>query len=168
MKNYLFELNVNDLHDSEKIFLWSIREWLLCVRLAKDPREFLISPFSKHRIQEAVVPLDKIMRKLAYFASSPIDIRCHCSEQIGKNEIDLICLLSIKQNKVEFTSNKIIKYLEKEHLIQLNKNCIKLIESFNRANFFFPMRKKLISNYNIFNKCKDTVVYFDFKNKTLH
>ena len=110
MKNYLFELNVNDLHDSERIFLWSIREWLLCVRLAKDPREFLISPLSKYRIQEAAVPLDKIMRKLAYFASSPIDIRCHCSEQIGKNEIDLICLLSIKQNKMEITSNKIIKY----------------------------------------------------------
>ena len=168
MKNYLFELNVNDLQDSEKLVLWSIREWLLCIRLAKDPRKFLISPLSKCGIQEAIVPVDNIMRKLAYFASSPVDIRCHCSEQIGKNEIDLLCLLSINQNKVDFKLNKILKYLEKEHLIQFNKNCIKLIESFNRANFFFPMRKDLISSYNVFTKCKDTVVYFDFKNKTLH
>ena len=108
------------------------------------------------------------MRKLAYFSSSPIDIRCHCSEQIGKNEIDLICLLSIKQNKIQFTSKKIINYLEKEHLIQLNKNCIKLVETFNRVNFFFPMRKDLISSYNILNESKDNVVYFNFKNKTLH
>jgi hypothetical protein len=40
MKSYLFELNVDDLKDSEKIFLWSIREWLLCIRLAKNPENF--------------------------------------------------------------------------------------------------------------------------------
>ena len=168
MKDFIFKLNVNDLYNSEKIFLWAIREWLLCVRVAKDPRKLLISPLSRCGIEEAVIPLDNIMRKLAYFATSPIDIRCHCSEQIGKNEIDLICLLSIKQNKVEFTSNKIIKYLEKEHLIQLNKDCIKLIESFNTANFFFPMRKDLISSYNLLKNSKNNLIYFDFKSKTLH
>jgi len=167
MKNYLFELNISDLQSSEKIFIWAIREWLLCTRLAKDPKIFLIDPFRKCDIQESLFPLDKIMRTLACFTSSQIDIRCHCSEQIGANEIDLLCLLSINQNKVELKPNKILKYLKNEHLIKLNKNCIKLIESFNRANFFFPMRKDLISSYNIFNECKDSVVYFDFKNKTL-
>ena len=154
MKNYLFELNVSDLYGSEKIFLWAIREWLLCTRLAKDPKQFLIKPLKKCSIEEAVVPLDNIMRILAYFASSPIDIKCHCSEQISKNEIDLLCLLSIKQNKVVFKPNEILNYLKNKHLIQLNKSCIKLIESFNRGNFFY--------------ECKDTVVYCDFKTKTIH
>jgi len=168
MKKFLFELNVSDLQASEKVFIWAIREWLLCTRLAKEPNIFLIDSFRKCNIQEAVFPLDKIMVTLACFTSSPIDIRCHCSEQIGKNEIDLLCLLSINQNKVELKPNKILKYLKDEHVMQLNKNCIKLIESFNRANFFFPIRKDLISSYNFFNERKDTVVYFDFKNKTLH
>ena len=57
MKSYLFELNVNDLKDSEKIFLLSIREWLLCIRLAKDPKKLLIDPMSKCRIQDAVMPI---------------------------------------------------------------------------------------------------------------
>ena len=168
MKSYLFELNVDELKDSEKILLWSMREWLLCIRVAKDPRKFLIDPMSKCRIQKAVIPLDKIMRTLAYFSSSPIDIRCHCSEQIGKNEIDLLCLLSIKQSQTIFKLHKIIKYLKEDHLIQLNDYCKKLIESFNRANLFFPVRKDLIASYNIFNQSKDTVIYFDFKNQTLH
>ena len=168
MKKNLFELNISDLQGSEKIFIWAIREWLLCTRLAKDPKIFLIAAFRKCNIEEALFPIDKIMRILAFFTSSPIDIRCHCSEQIGKNEIDLLCLISINQNKVELELNEILKYLKNEHIIQLNKNCIKLIESFNRANFFFPMRKDLIASYNIFKKYKDTVVYFDFKNKTLH
>ena len=168
MKSYLFELNVDDLKNSEKIFLWSIREWLLCIRLAKDPRKLLIDPTSKCRIQDAVMPLDKIMRTLAYYSSTPIDIRCHCSEQIGKNEIDLLCLLSIKQSQMVFKINKIIKYFKEDHLIQLNDSCRKLIEYFNQANLFFPVRKDLIASYNIFNQSKDTVIYFDFKNKTLH
>ena len=168
MKSYLFELNVDDLKNSEKIFLWLIREWLLCIRLAKDPRKLLIAPMSKCRIQDAVMPLDKIMRTLAYYSSTPIDIRCHCSEQIGKNEIDLLCLLSIKQSQMFFKINKIIKYLKEDHLIQLNDSCRKLIEYFNKADLFFPVRKDLIASYNIFNQSKDTVIYFDFKNKTLH
>ena len=168
MKSYLFELNVDNLKDSEKIFLWSIREWLLCIRLAKDPRKLLIEPMSKYRIQEVVMPLDKIMRTLAYYSSTHIDIRCHCSEQIGKNEIDLLCLLSIKQSQMFFKINKIIKYLKEDHLIQLNDSCRKLIEYFNKADLFFPVRKDLIASYNIFNQSKDTVIYFDFKNKTLH
>ena len=168
MNKSLFELTVSDLQNSEKIFLWAIREWLLCVRLAKDPKVFLINSLGKYCIQEAIFPLDKIMKTLAYFASSPIDIRCHCSEQIGKNEIDLLCLLSINQNKVEFKTNKVLKYLNKEHLINLNKSCIQLIEEFNKAKIFFPIRKDLISSYNFFNERKETIVYFDFKNKTLH
>ena len=59
MKSYLFELNVDDLKNSEKIFLWLIREWLLCIRLAKDPRKLLIDPMSKCGIQEILMPLDK-------------------------------------------------------------------------------------------------------------
>ena len=114
------------------------------------------------------MPLDKIMRTLAYYSSTPIDIRCHCSEQIGKNEIDLLCLLSIKQSQMVFKINKIIKYLKEDHLIQLNDSCRKLIEYFNKADLFFPVRKDLIASYNIFNQSKDTVIYFDFKNKTLH
>ena len=168
MKSYLFELNIDDLKNSEKIFLWLIREWLLCIRLAKDPRKLLIDPMSKCRIQDAVMPLDKIMRTLAYYSSTPIDIRCHCSEQIGKNEIDLLCLLSIKQNQMVLKINKIIKYLKEDHLIILNDSFRKLIEYFNKADLFFPFRKDLIASYNIFNQSKDTVIYFDFKNKTLH
>ena len=168
MKNFLFKLNVDDLYDSEKIFLWSIREWLLCVRVAKDPRKLLISPLSRCCIEEAVIPLDNIMRKLAYASSSPIDIRCHCSEKIGINEIDLLCILSIKQSKLEITSNKIIKYLAEEHLIELNNNCIKLIKYFNEGNLFFPIRKELISSYNIFNGSKTNRLYCDFENKTIH
>ncbi|MDC1260923.1 hypothetical protein N8014_05045 [Pseudomonadota bacterium] len=168
MKSYLFELNVDDLKDSEKIFLWSIREWLICIRLAKNPRKLLIDLMNKCRIQNAEMPLDKIMRTLAYYSSTPIHIRCHCSEQIGKNEIDLLCLLSIKQSQIVFKINKIIKYLKEDHLIQLNDSCRKLIEYFNEANLFFPVRKDLIASYNIFNQSKDTMIYFDFKNKTLH
>ena len=143
MKSYLFELNVDDLKDSEKIFLWSIREWLLCIRLAKDPRKLLIEPMSKFRIQEVVMPLDKIMRTLAYYSSTPIDIRCHCSEQIGKNEIDLLCLLSIKQSQMFFKINKIIKYLKEDHLIQLNDSCRKLIEYFISSKSILPCQKRL-------------------------
>ena len=67
-----------------------------------------------------------------------------------------------------FKINKIIKYLKEDHLIQLNDSCRKLIEYFNKADLFFPVRKDLIASYNIFNQSKDTVIYFDFKNKTLH
>ena len=168
MRDYLFELNVNDLHDSEKVFLWSVREWLLCIRIAKDPIKTLISNLSKCGIQKAVLPLDKIMKKLAYFSTSPIDIRCHCSEALGKNEIDLLCLLSIKQSKKEFELNNFFKYLEKEYLNQLSNNSNKLIECFNSANLYFPLRKDLIASYNMFNKSKNSVIYFDFKTKTLH
>ena len=168
MKNDLFELNVHDLSKSEKLFLWSIREWLLCIRLAKDPRTFLISPLSKCGLQEAVLPLDKIMRTLAYSASSPIDVRCHCSEQIGRSEIDLLCSLSIKQCKEDYKLNRIIKYLGNRHLTYLNDSFRKLILYFNRANLFFPIRRDLIAFYNISYQCEDTVIYFDFKTKTLH
>ena len=168
MKNYLFELNVSDLYDSEKIFLWSIREWLLCIRLAKDPRECLINSLSKCRMQEAVLPVDNIMTTLAYFTSSPIDIRCHCSEEIGKHEIDLLCLLSITQIKMDFKLDKIIEYLEKKDLIQLNKNCNKLIKIFNKANLFFLIRRNLILSYNILNHSNENIIYFDFKTKTIH
>lgn len=168
MKNKLFELNVTNLEKSEKLFLWCIREWLLCIRLAKDPKLSLLKAMHQFNIKEAVLPIDKSMRTLAYYSSLPIDIRCHCSEQVGKSEIDILCILSIKQNQIEFRIEKIIKYLKKEYLIQLNKNFVQLIASFNQQKLFFPMRENLIASYNKINQSKNTVIYFDFKNNTLH
>ncbi len=142
MKSYLFELNVDDLKDSEKILLWSMREWLLCIRLAKDPRKFLIDPMSKCRIQEAVIPLDKIMRTLAYFSSTPIDIRCHCSEQIGSNEIDLLCLLSIKQSQMVFTDR-----MDLEQQMNTNKACtINILENGLKKKVSLAFILKLLMN----------------------
>ena len=80
---------------------------------AKDPSPEIFKCFSKLLIQEAVMPFYKMMRIIDYNCCVPIDIRCHCSNLLGRTKIDLLYLISIIQNKLKVDLKKILKYLIK-------------------------------------------------------
>ena len=110
------EIIVPNLNDPERLLIWSIREWVISVMRAKDPIPKLIEGFSKVLIQEAVMPFNKMMRSFSYSSSLPIDVRCHCSNLIGRTEIDLLCLIAIIQNKLQFDFDKVVKIYNKTFL----------------------------------------------------
>ena len=160
------KLTVPILYDPEKILLWAIREWVINIKIAKDPRPNLVYEFSKVLMQEAVMPLDKIMRLVSYHYDSPIDIRCHCSNLLGRTEIDILCLMSIIQNKSKFNLEVIFQKMEKNYLNQFLNLFTKLADSFQRANLLFPVRDIFIKKF--YSKKKEPanqVIYYDFQKK---
>ena len=162
------KITLHNLNDSEKILIWAIREWVINIKVAKDPRPKLIDGFSKVLIQEAVMPLDKTMRLVSYHFNSPIDIRCHCSNLLGRTEIDILCLISIIQNKSKFNLEVIFQKMEENYLNQFLNLFTKLADSFQRANLLFPVRDIFIKKY--YSKKKEPsnqVIFYDFKKKEL-
>ena len=134
---------------------------------AKDPKPKIIKCFSNIFIQEAVIPFDKMMRTIGYNCSVPIDVRCHCSNLLGRTEIDILCLISIIQNKLHFDLRKIIKLSNKDNHSEMVKYSIKLVESLNKAKISIPVRNEFLDKYQT-NKYKvnKNVIYYDFKNKS--
>ena len=159
-------ITVPNLKETEKFLIWSIREWIISIMRAKDPRPEIIKCFSKLLIQEAVMPFDKMMRIIAYNCCVPIDVRCHCSNLLGRTEIDLLCLISIIQNKLKVDLKKIIKLSNKDYHTEMINQSNKLVESLNRSNISIPVRNEFLKKY-LTNTCKiyNNVIFFDFKNK---
>tara|TARA_B100001093_G_scaffold494937_1_gene538873 strand:+ start:334 stop:852 length:519 start_codon:yes stop_codon:yes gene_type:complete len=166
MQSKFNQITFPDLKDTEKLLIWSTREWIISIMRAKDPKPKIIKCFSEIFIQEAVMPFDKMMRTIGYNCSVPIDVRCHCSNLLGRTEIDILCLISIIQNNFQFDLKKIIKVSNKDYHLEVVKHSFKLVESLNRAKITIPVRNEFLNKYNI-NKYKinDNVVYYDFKNK---
>ena len=160
-------ITVNLLNEPEKILLWSIREWVLNIKIAKDPRPKLINGFSKILIQEAVMPLDKMMRLISYHYNSPIDIRCHCSNLLGRTEIDILCLISIIQNKSKYNSNVIAQKINKEYSTEFLRLSTKLANSFQRASLLLIVRDIFVKKYFVKNENNTQVIYFNFKKKEI-
>ena len=162
------KITIHNLNDSEKILLWAIREWAINIKVAKDPRPKLIDGFSKVLIQEAVMALDKTMRLVSYHFNSPIDIRCHCSNLLGRTEIDILCIISILQNKSKYSLKMILPSVNKGYLNQFLNLFTKLADSFHRANLLFPIRDIFIKRYySKKNRLTNQVIYFDFQKKEL-
>ena len=160
------KLKMLHLNDPERILLWAIREWVINIKIAKDPRPKLIHGFSKVLIQESVMPFDKIMRLVSYQFNSPIDIRCHCSNLLGRTEIDILCLISVIQNKSEYNLDVIARKMNKEHFNQFLNLSKEIADAFQRANLLFLVRDTIIKEY--FSKkikTENQVIHFDFKNK---
>ena len=166
MKSELNIITVPNLKETEKFLIWSIREWIISIMRAKDPSPEIIKCFSKLLIQEAVIPFDKMMRIIGYNCCVPIDVRCHCSNLLGRTEIDLLCLISIIQNKLKVDLKKIIKISNKDNHLEMINQSNKLVESLNRSKISIPVRNEFLNKYQT-NKCKinNNVIFFDFKNK---
>lgn len=159
------KISVPNLNDPEKILLWAIREWVINIKIAKDPRPKLIEGFSKVLIQESVMTLDKTMRLVSYHFISPIDIRCHCSNLIGKTEIEILSLISILQNNSSYDIEPITQKINKVYLNKFLSLSTNLALSFQRANLLFPLRDTFIKNFTKRIKSENQVIYFDFKRK---
>jgi hypothetical protein len=159
------KITVPHLNDPEKILLWAIREWTINIKLAKDPRPKLIEGFRKVLMQESVMPLDKTMRLVCYHFNSPIDIRCHCSNLIGRTEIEILSLISIIQNNNTYYMETISQKINKDYLNKFLSLTTKLALSFQRANLLFPVRDTFIKNFTKRVRSKDNVIHFDSKNK---
>ena len=145
MKSRFNEINVPNLKDTEKLLLWSIREWIISIMRAKDPKQEIIKCFSKVLIQEAVMPFDKMMRTIGYNSYFPIDVRCHCSNLLGRTEVDLLCLISIIQNKIQLDLKKIIKISNKDNHLKMIKHCNELVENLNKAKISIPIRYEFLN-----------------------
>jgi hypothetical protein len=166
-----FKLNkttVPNLQDTEKLLIWSIREWIISIMRAKDPRPEIIKCFSKILIQEAVMPFDKMMRTIGYNCCVPIDVRCHCSNLLGRTEIDILFLISAIQNKLQVELRKIIKISNENNHLEMIKQSNKIVESLSRAKIIIPVRNQFLDKYQ---KSKanidNNIIFYDFKNKLL-
>ena len=166
MQSKYNQITVPNLNDSEKLLIWSTREWIISIMRAKDPKPKIIKCFSKILIQEAVMPFDKMMRTIGYNCSIPIDVRCHCSNLLGRTEIDILCLISIIQNNLQFDLRKIIKISNKDNHSEMVKYSIKFVENLNKAKITIPVRGEFLNKYQIKKyNINNNVIYYDFKNK---
>ena len=100
MQSKFNQITVPDLKDTEKLLIWSTREWIISIMTGNDPLPKLTYWYSKVLIQEAVMPFDKLMRIISYYYYIPIDVKCHCSNLLGRTELDMLCLLSSIQNQI--------------------------------------------------------------------
>ena len=166
-----FKLNkttVPNLQDTEKLLIWSIREWIISIMRAKDPRPEIIKCFSKILIQEAVMPFDKMMRTISYNCCVPIDVRCHCSNLLGRTEIDILFLISAIQNKLQVELRKIIKISNENNHLEMIKQSNKVVESLSRAKIIIPVRSQFLDKYQKSkSNINDNIIFYDFKNKLL-
>ena len=166
MLTYPNEITVPNLDDSERLLIWSIREWVINIMRAKDPRPKLIEGFNNLLIQEAVIPFDKMMRTIGYNCYVPIDIRCHCSNLLGRTEIDLLCLITIIQNKLPIDLKKIIKITNKENHIEMIRQSNKVVESLDRAKIKIPVRNEFLNKYQKSkNQNFNNIIFYDFRKK---
>jgi hypothetical protein len=108
-----------------------------------------------------------MMRTISYSSSLPIDVRCHCSNLIGRTEIDLLCLIAIIQNKLPFNLDRIVKIYNKQFHMEMLKQSSKFVESLNRAAIILPVRYEFINKYQKNkNEINKNIIFYDFKNKT--
>ena len=107
-----------------------------------------------------------MMRIIGYNYCVPIDVRCHCSNLLGRSEIDLLCLISIIQNKLKVDLKKIIRISNKDYHIEMINQSNKLVESLNKSKISIPVRNEFLNKYltNTY-KINNNVIFFDFKNK---
>ena len=148
------EIIVPNLNDPERLLIWSIREWVISVMRAKDPIPKLIEGFSKVLIQEAVMPFNKMMRTISYSSSLPIDVKCHCSNLIGRTEIDLLCLITI------------IQIYNKQYHMEMLKESNKFVEGLNRAEIIIPVRNESLNQYQKNkNEIYNNIIYYNFRKK---
>ena len=160
------DIAVPNLNHPERLLIWSIREWVISVMRAKDPIPKLIEGFSKVLIQEAVMPFNKMMRTISYSSSLPIDVKCHCSNLIGRTEIDLLCLIAIIQNKLPFDLDRIVKIYDKQYHMEMLKQSSKFVESLNRAEIIIPVRNEFLNKYRKNkNKACNNIIYYNFRKK---
>ena len=166
-----FKLNkttVPNLQDTEKLLIWSIREWIISIMRAKDPRPEIIKCFSKILIKEAVMPFDKMMRTIGYNCCVPIDVRCHCSNLLGRTEIDILFLISAIQNKLQVDLRKVIKVSNENNHLEMIKQSNKIVESLSRAKIIIPVRNQFLDKYKKSkSNINDNIIFYDFKNKLL-
>ena len=120
------------LKDSEKFLIWSIREWIMSVMTGNDPLPKLTCGYSKVLIQEAVMPFDKLMRIISYYYYIPIDVKCHCSNLLGRTELDMLCLLSSIQNQINLNLNKLIKISNSQKFEELIQYSTKFVETLDK------------------------------------
>jgi len=154
------------LKDSEKLLIWSIREWIISIMTGNDPLPKLASGYNKVLIQEAVMPFDKIMRIISYYYLIPIDVKCHCSNFLGRTESDMLCLLSSIQNRINLNLKELIKISNSEKFEELIQYSTMFVESLNKAEIKFPIRYELFDKHldNLHQNSKN-IIYYDFKNK---
>ena len=162
------EIAVPNLNDPERLLIWSIREWVICVMRGKDPIPKLIEGFSKVLIQEAVMPFDKMMRTIGYNCCVPIDVRCHCSNLLGRTEIDILFLISAIQNKLQVDLRKIIKISNENNHLKMIKQSNKIVKSLSRAKIIIPVRNQFLDKYQKSkSNINDNIIFYDFKIKLL-
>ena len=168
MKPELNIITVPNLKETEKFLIWSIREWIISIMRAKDPRPEIIKCFSKLLIQEAVIPFDKMMRIIGYNCCVPIDVRCHCSNLLGRTEIDILFLISAIQNKLQVELRKIIKISNDNNHLEMIKQSNKVVESLSRAKIIIPVRNQFLDKYRESkSNINDNIIFYDFRNKLL-
>ena len=150
---------IKDLGMTEKIIIWSIREWKISILTAKDPIPKLVYGLKQLSLQDISISLDKLLRAILTLTLKPIDVRCHCSKFIGETEKEVLLAISFYQNKnfykiKEFTYHKEIEY-EIEYIANI------LYEK----NIFFSINKDKEQKF-----CEEKkVIYYNFnKNNTLH
>ena len=134
-------ITVPSLKETKKFLIWSIREWIISIMRAKDPRPEIIKCFSKLLIQEAVMPFDKMMRTISYNCCVPIDVRCHCSNLLGRTEIDILFLISAIQNKLQVDLRKIIKISNENNHLEMIMQFNKLVESIKKGQNYNTSKK---------------------------
>ena len=168
MQLELSEITVPSLKENERFSIWYIREWIISIMKAKDPRPVIIKCFSKLLIQEAVMPFDKMMRTISYNCCVPIDVRCHCSNLLGRTEIDILFLISAIQNKLQVELRKIIKISNENNHLEMIKQSNKIVESLSRAKIIIPVRNQFLDKYQESkSNINDNIIFYDFRNKLL-
>ena len=155
---------VSKLGAEERIIIWSIREWKICILTAKDPIKNLVCGLTQASIQKISFLLDDLLKRICTYSLKPIDIRCHCSEYLGETESELLLAISFFQNK------NLNEHLNTKKKIN-NRNDINYkIEHI--ANLLFDEQFFLKNNQNLSNKNynnEKNIIYYDFsKNNTLH
>ena len=159
---------VENLTSQEKVIVWGAREWLQHIRLARDPRDYLIKGFSPLLIQESVYHFDKFMRITAYSAIGSIDIRNHCCLKIGEGENNILACLTFSQNNFKNLNLNILSSILNNNSLNDGKRRIdEIAKSFTKAGLYFPIKKNYFLKAKVNPEDFNNVIFNQFNRNKL-
>ena len=91
------ELRMDALSLGGKLFIWSLRYWLVAVRLKQPPASSLRDAYVAAGCAEGEILIDEVMSLIGVASKRPVEIRCCCEKCLSEDETLLLSCLRLLQ-----------------------------------------------------------------------
>jgi hypothetical protein len=96
------ELPTEDLSCGAQLFIWSLRHWLVAIRMKQPPPLAMHEAYQVAGCVDAATLVDELMCLVGVASKRRIEIRCCCRKTLSQDEMLLLsCMRLLQKNESE-------------------------------------------------------------------